>query len=227
MTGTADMVRILLVDDHPIVRQGMKQLLESNVRFTVAGEAGNGENAVLMAITQKPDVILMDVNLPKVSGYEATQAILATWHEAKIIVLTNEDDGRTLAKFMALPIKGYLLKDIQMIDLLTAIENVVRGETIDLSPELAEKYQDAQQASSHKSGGGSGRDSSVFSLTEREREILAALTKGYSNQQLANLFVVSQKTIHNHLYSIYSKIGVSSRTEAIVWAIENEFLKDG
>ncbi len=207
------MTSIMLVDDHHIVRQGMKQLLELQEGFSICAEATDGEEAVLKALTHKPDVILMDVNLPKVSGYEASKSILGAWPDAKILVLTNEDDAQTLGKIMALPVKGYLLKDIQIDELVQHFQAVMAGQTVNLAADLNEKLDALQKQTSVK-------ESSVFALTDREKEILRALTRGYSNHQLATHFTVSQKTIHNHLYSIYSKIGVSSRTEAIVWAIE-------
>ncbi len=207
-------VRLLLVDDHTILRQGLAQLLEGEGRLEICGESDNGEDAILKAITLKPDVILLDINLPKVSGYEASRAILAAWPDVRIVVLTNQDDVHVLRRFMELGIRAYLLKDIQADQLVETILRVHFGETIDLAPELAEKLNNLKAA---------GRGQSAFTLTEREREVLAALAKGYSNQQLAELLMVSQKTVHNHLYHIYDKIGVKTRAEAIVWAIESGF----
>lgn len=204
-------IRILLVDDHPILRQGMKQLLEMNDGFTVCGEAGNGEEAIVLALSQKPDVILMDINLPKLSGYESSRAILTAWPEARILVLSNQDDPLVMKKCLDLSIKGFLLKDIQIDDLVAAIRRVLDGGRIELSPELAARVASAQKASKEPD-----------SLTEREKEVLRALSKGYSNQKLAELLVVSPKTVQNHLYSIYQKIGVGSRSEAILWAIQAE-----
>jgi DNA-binding NarL/FixJ family response regulator len=199
------------VDDHPILRQGMKQLLECNDTLIVVGEAGNGEEAVLQALTHKPDVILMDINMPKLSGYEAIRAILAAWPDAKIIVLSNQDDPNVVKKCLDLPIKGFLLKDIQIDDLIAAIEKVQQGGTLELGGDLGEKVSAVRKtAATH--------DANM--LTEREREVLQALSKGYTNQKLAELLVVSPKTVQNHLYSIYQKIGVGSRSEAILWAIE-------
>ncbi|HEY9686200.1 MAG TPA: response regulator transcription factor [Coleofasciculaceae cyanobacterium] len=211
MTNTAP-IRILLVDDHPILRQGMKQLLEINAGFVVCGEAGNGEEAIVQALSQKPDIILMDINLPKVSGYESSRAILTAWPEAKILVLSNQDDPQVMKKCLDLPIKGFLLKDIRIEDLVTAIRDVRDGGRLELSEELAARLQSA-----HRSIADKGPDA----LTEREQEVLRALSKGYTNQKLAELLVVSPKTVQNHLYSIYQKIGVSSRSKAILWAIQS------
>lgn len=211
MTDETNNIRVLLVDDHTILRQGLQQLLETESRIQVCGTAGNGEEAIFQALSLKPDVILMDINLPKVSGYEASRAILTAWPTARIIVLTNQDDAVVMKKFLDLGIRGFLLKDIPAEQLVSGIYEVMDGKTIDLSSELAEKLKVAQNASTHDP---------LSDLTEREQEVLRALSKGYSNQQLADLLTVSPKTVHNHLYNIYSKIGVSTRAEAIVWAIE-------
>jgi DNA-binding NarL/FixJ family response regulator len=208
---SAEPIRILLVDDHPILRQGMKQLLEMNAGFVVCGEAGNGEEAIVQALSHKPDIILMDINLPKVSGYESSRAILTAWPEAKILVLSNQDDPQVMKKCLDLSIKGFLLKDIRIEDLVIAIRDVRDGGRLELSEELAARLQSAQRSVADK-----GPDA----LTEREQEVLRALSKGYTNQKLAALLVVSPKTVQNHLYSIYQKIGVSSRSEAILWAIQ-------
>ncbi len=210
-------INILLVDDHTILRQGLKQLLGLDSNIHVAGEAENGEEAILKAITLKPDVILMDVNMPKVNGYEASQAILTAWPDARIIILTNQDDVHVIKRFMDLNIRGFLLKDVEIEKLTDAVYRVMQGEKIELSEELSGKMAASRQAG--KADGGYG------TLTEREREVLAALARGHSNQQLADLLSVSPKTVHNHLYNIYSKIGAANRSEAIVWAIENGFNK--
>lgn len=201
-------IRILLVDDHPILRQGMKQLLESNEGFTVCGEAGDGEQAIVRAISQKPDIILMDINLPRLSGYEASRAILTAWPEAKIIVLSNQDDPHVMKKCLDLAIKGFLLKDIRIEDLIAAMQRVHHGDSLELAPELLERIKALHV-----------NNTAPDALTEREREVLQALSKGYSNQKLADMLIVSPKTVQNHLYNIYQKIGVANRSEAILWAI--------
>jgi len=210
-TTPSSAIRIILVDDHAILRQGMKQLLETEERFTVCGEAGTGEEAIMQAFALKPDIILMDINLPKISGYESSRAILTAWPDAKIVILSNQDDPHVMKKCLDLDVKGFLLKDIRIENLVDALEKVYRGDKLVLSPEVSQRMQ-------------AGMDQEAVSgadiLTEREREVLQALRKGYTNQKLAELLVVSPKTVQNHLYNIYHKIGVASRSEAILWAIE-------
>ncbi len=208
------LVRLLLVDNHPILRQGLKQLLAIDKRIQVVGEAENGEEAIVKALSIKPDVILMDINMPKVNGYEASQAILTAWPDARILVLTNQDDTPVVRKFMDLKIMGFLLKDVEVEKLIEAIHRVMSGERLSLSEELTQKMSAAKLVT---------REEGIATLTEREQEVLAALAKGNTNQQLADLLSVSPKTVHNHLYNIYGKIGVSSRAETIVWAMHNGF----
>jgi DNA-binding NarL/FixJ family response regulator len=216
MSTTKQPINVLLVDDHTILRQGLKQLLETDSQLHICGEAENGEEALAKAFSLKPDIILMDINLPKINGYEASRAILSAWPQARILVLTNQDDAHVLKKFLDLGVKGFLLKDVQLELLLDTIHRIVAGETVELSSDLSEKMAALKVF---------GKENTVFSLTDREKEVLKALARGYSNQQLAELLVVSPKTVHNHLYSIYSKIGVNTRSEAIVWAIESGFVE--
>jgi DNA-binding NarL/FixJ family response regulator len=211
-------VKILLVDDHTILRQGLRQLLALEPRFEVVDEASNGEEAVYKTLMHKPDIILMDVNLPKINGYEASRAILTTWPEARILVLSNQDEGQIIKKFIDLGVKGYMLKDAQIELLTDTIFKIVEGHSVPLSEELEARKKQVEQNTQQKSN-------HYFSLTEREREVLTALAKGFSNQTLADLLCVSPKTVHNHLYNIYSKIGVKTRAEAIVWAMDSGFLE--
>ena len=204
-------IRVLLVDDHPILRQGMRQLLEMHGGIEVCGESGDGEDAVVQALAHKPDIVLMDINLPKVSGYESSRAIMTAWPDAKIIILSNQDDPHVMKKCLDLPVKGFLLKDIQIENLVEALRQVREGESLALSEELSAKIKKHDKSATGQS---------LDVLTEREKEVLRALSKGYTNQKLADLLVVSPKTVQNHLYSIYHKIGVSSRSGAILWAIE-------
>jgi DNA-binding NarL/FixJ family response regulator len=205
-------IKILLVDDHHIVRQGIRQLLETDSGIEICGEAEDGEDAIVKALSFKPDIILMDVNLPKVNGYEATRSILTAWPSARIVILTYQDDTKIIHKFLALGVKGFFLKDVRIEILLESMHRIIDGETIALSPELSEKIEAETQAAA---------SDVVSMLTEREKEVLVGLTKGFSNMQLAEMLTVSPKTVNNHLYSIYTKIGVSSRTEAILWALDH------
>lgn len=209
-----DQLNLLLADDHAILRQGLRQLLETRPDLNVVGEAENGEEAIVKALSLKPDVILMDINMPKVNGYEASQAILTAWPGANILVLTNQDDADVVNKFLDLNIRGFLLKDVKLDALVLALYTAHSGQKVPLSDDLQAKLTDAREKAEAKVHTG------LDVLTERELEVIRALCKGMSNQELAETLVVSPKTVHNHLYNIYSKLGVSSRSEAIVWAME-------
>lgn len=210
---TTAKIRLLLVDDHTLLRQGMRQLLEQYPHLHVVDEASDGEEAVLKALTLKPDIILMDITMPKLSGYEASKAIFTVWPQAKILILTNQDDKLILKKLLELPIMGYCLKDVDTVELVAQLEGIHAGDKQPLSAELAEKLNPANRKT----------EPGMDALTERESDVLSALAQGHTNQQLADLLCVSPKTVNNHLYSIYSKIGVANRSEAIVWAIKNGY----
>ncbi|MFN8614479.1 MAG: response regulator transcription factor [Vampirovibrionales bacterium] len=206
-------LRLVLADDHSLLRQGLRQLLETRPEISVIGEADNGEQAVVQALSLKPDVILMDINMPIVNGFEASKAILGAWPQARILILTNQDDPSVVKRFLELPIAGFLLKDIALPQLVWSLYMAHSGQTVPLSSELEERLK----ASPNRLA------ALTDPLTEREQDVLRWLAKGLSNQELANQLCVSPKTVHNHLYNMYSKLGVSSRAEAIVWAIENGF----
>src|SRR5690606_1055594 len=125
-------------DDHTLLRQGLKELLTHDHRIEVCGEANDGDEAVVQALSLRPDIILMDVNMPKLSGYEASKSILTAWPDARIIVLTNQDDGQILKKFLDLGVKGFMLKDVNIQFLLEGIHRVMRGEPLALSEDLSE-----------------------------------------------------------------------------------------
>lgn len=206
-----DVVRLLLVDDHAILREGLAQLLGTRPDMNVVAQASDGEEAVLMALSNKPDVILMDVNMPKVNGYEATQAILTTWPAANILILTNQDDVEVVRQFNQTNIRGFLLKDVALDDLVSAIYSAKSGQRVPLASELTERMEAARKPA--------GMDTLADPLTERELDVLRSLAEGRNNADIADVLCVSPKTVHNHLYNIYSKLGVSSRAEAIVWAL--------
>src|SRR5690554_1212786 len=209
------MTRILLCDDHAMFRQGLRGILETEEGFRVIGEASTGREAIRHALETKPDVILMDIQMPEMDGVAATKAILGEWPEAKVIILTMYRQDRYVFEAIKVGARGYLLKDSGAGDLITAVRKVAEGETL-LNPELAasvldefNKVSDLPQHPEHKISG----------LTEREEDILRLLAKGLSNQDIAQSLDVSEKTVRNRLSEIFSKLRLNNRTEAALYAL--------
>lgn len=209
------MIRLLLCDDHALFRQGVRSILEAEDGLRVAGEAANGREAVRYALQVKPDVILMDIQMPDLDGVAATKEILGEWPEARVIILTMYRQDRYVFEAIKVGARGYLLKDSGADDLVAAVRKVAEGETL-LSPELAasildefHKFSDLPSHPEHELSG----------LTEREEDILRLLTKGMSNQEIANSLEVSEKTVRNRLSEIFSKLRLNNRTEAALYAL--------
>jgi DNA-binding NarL/FixJ family response regulator len=206
------MIRVLIADDHPVFRFGLQTLLKADPAMEVVGEATNGEDVIKLASQLAPDVILMDLNMPGMNGIEASRRILAEHPEVQILVLTMLDDDDSVFAAMRAGARGYLLKGAEGGETLQAIRVVSTGEAI-FSPTIAQRlmrYFGAPRPSS---------PSQPFpDLTEREREVLSLIAQGYTNQAIAEQLVISPKTVRNHISSIFSKLQVTSRLEAILRA---------
>ena len=210
-----DKIRILLADDHILLRQGTAELLQRDGSIEVVGEANNGEEAVQLAKQLRPDVIIMDVRMPKLSGVEATRRIRTELPEVQVLVLTAYDDDQYIFSLLQAGASGYLLKTAPIGDLLTAIHQVCAGESA-LSPSIAKKVV------AKFSGGnqpGSTVTSDVDQLTAREIEILQYLARGSSNRDIAEALFISDRTVQAHLTNIFAKMQVTSRLEAVLKAI--------
>jgi len=205
-------LRLLVVDDHPVFRFGLKALLESEPDFQVVAEASNGDEAVRMAAEHDPDVVLMDVTMPEMNGIEATRQILDLNPGIGVLIITMVDDASIFAALRA-GARGYLLKGAGGDETLRAIQAVAGGEMI-LSEPIAERVQQFFSETP-------GREVSHFpDLTPREQEVLALIAKGLTNNAIANRLGLSPKTIRNQVSEVYGKLGVSDRAEAIVQARE-------
>jgi NarL family two-component system response regulator LiaR len=207
-------IRILLVEDHVIVRESIRQALERVENFTVVGEAGNGEEALLMAKTNKPDVVIMDISMPKISGIEATKQIKARFPSTIIIVLTAYDYEQYIFPVIEAGAAGYLLKDVSSAELINAIQTVSRGEAV-LHPTIARKVM--EQFKHGKSEQSKERTKDI--LTGREANIIKMAAKGMSNNEIAEQLHLSVRTIESHLGTIFNKLGVGSRIEAVIEAL--------
>ena len=205
-------IRVLLADDHRLFRDGLRALLDSVPDFKVAGEAGSGEEVVAQAAALRPDVILMDLQLPGLNGIEATRRILRAQSDVGVLVLTMFEDTDTVLAAMRAGARGYILKDADEEALLRSIRAVASGEAV-LGPAVAERLMH------YLAGATPSAVRAAFpELTDREREVLALLAQGLTNRELADRMGISLKTARNHVSNILAKLQVADRTEAIARA---------
>ncbi len=211
--------RILLVDDHEVVRLGLKALLERQTNFEVVGEAGTARDAVELAETLNPDVIVMDIRLPGGSGIEACQEITSKNPDAKVIMLTSYAEDEMLFSAIRAGAAGYVLKQIGGEDLVRAIQAVGRGEAL-LDPAVTQRiFQEVRKAAREE-------EASAFSaLTQQEKHVLQLVSEGKTNREIAKALFLGEGTVRNYVSSILSKLGVSNRAEAAAYAVEHN-LKD-
>jgi two-component system, NarL family, response regulator LiaR len=215
-SGQDGAIRVAVVDDHPVVRQGLRSFLEAR-GFLVVGEAASGEEAVRLVAERRPDVLLTDLVMPGVDGVEAIRRIRAAGQDVGIIVLTSFSGADQVIPAIQAGADGYLLKDAGPATLGDAIRAVHRGEPM-LAPEAA-------AAVMSKVADGSGGDPppppspDLGRLTAREREVLAALGRGLSNRQLADELFISEKTVKTHVSSVLSKLHLTDRTQAALYAV--------
>jgi len=207
-------IHILIVDDHPLFRDGLRTLLNSVSTTAVVGEVATGDEAIRQAAVLQPDVILMDLHMPGINGIEATRTILHTSPHIGILVLTMFEDDDSVFSAMRAGARGYLLKGADQSEILRAIEAVSHGEAI-FSPPIAQRMTHYFQAL------GKAALPQLFpELTEREREVLTLIAQGCQNAEIAGRLVLSQKTVRNHVSNIFSKLQVADRAQAIIRARE-------
>lgn len=206
-------IRVMLVDDHAVVRSGLRAFLMVFDDLELVGEASSGMEALQVAERVQPDVILMDLLMPDLDGAAATREIRKRWKNIQVVALTSFRDDDLVKSVLQAGAIGYLLKNVTAEDLSDAIRSAYAGRPV-LSPEAA---QVLIHASLHS-------EKQKYDLTEREREVLSLLVKGLSNNEIADRLVVSRSTVKFHVSSILSKLGVSSRTEAVALALSNKIV---
>jgi len=217
-----DKIRILMADDHVILRQGTIALLRKEQDLEVIGEASTGQEAIELAHRLKPDVVIMDVRMPVLSGVEATRQICSGLSEIKIIVLTAHNDDQYVYSAFEAGASGYLLKTAPVSELIKAIHQVHQGEA-SLDPAITAKL--IRRMSKTSPGVSASVDGSgVESLTTREQDVLRSLAEGHSNKAIADRLFISERTVQAHLTNIYGKLQVSSRTGAIIAGIKHGWL---
>lgn len=206
--------KILIVDDHLVVREGLKLILETNDSFQVIGEAENGEIALQFIEKERPDVILMDLNMPIMSGIDTMKILNDRQISIPIIILTTYNEDELMIKGLQLGAKGYLFKDTSRDRLFHTIESAVRGETL-LSPDITQKLFEVKE-----------KKTKVVTrfekpnMTEKELLILRAVARGHTSKDIAFDIGIAERTVKAHLTNIYNKLGVNSRTEAVAVAFE-------
>jgi len=205
-----DRIRILIAEDHAVVRDGLTSVLEFEKDMTVVGHARNGREAIAQVRKLKPDVVLMDLAMPELDGVAATEAIRAEFPEARILVLTTYDGDETVFRALESGAKGYLLKDCTTADLLAAIRKIHAGGS-HVSERAASRLAERAIAGA--------------ALSPREVEVLKLIADGNSNKEIANRLFVSEGTVKTHVLNIHHKLGVDDRTEAVVVAIRRGILK--
>ncbi|MBI1877452.1 MAG: response regulator transcription factor [Chloroflexi bacterium] len=209
-------IRVLVVDDHTLFRDGLSAILINVPDIEVVGEAGTGREAVAQAETLAPDVVLMDINMPDLNGIEATQQILAIKPDTGIIMLTMLEDNDSLFAAMCAGARGYILKGADKAEVLKTIRAVAAGEAL-FGPAIAGRLTRFFQ---HSKGGlaPNERVSPFPDLTDRESEVLALIAAGENNQEIARKLHISGKTVSNHISNIFNKLQVADRAQAIVKA---------
>ena len=216
-------IKLVLADDHAVVRSGTRELLEQQPDLKIVGEASNGEEAVQMAQNLQPDVIVMDVRMPKMTGIEATRRIKTESPDVKVLVLTAHDDDEYVFALLQAGANGYLLKTAEIEELVKAIRTVAAGQSA-LAPEVTGKVV-AQFASGKSLPEVIANTQDQYEgLTERELGILELVGKGLSNKQIGKKLFISDRTVQAHLSNIFSKLGVNSRTEAVMHAVRKGWL---
>jgi len=217
MEAPTDTISVLLVDDHTLFRSGVRSLLQRNPRFTVVGEASDGVDGVKRALQLRPDVILLDLHMPGMTGVEALQVILQGWPEAAVIMLTVSEEGEDLATALQAGARGYLIKNIDADYLIRAVERAAAGESV-LAESMAAKL--VAQLQKQREPKPAAPPSELDKLTPREREILACLARGESNKLIARVLDLAESTVKIHVQNILKKLGLSSRVQAAVFAVE-------
>ncbi|HSF82327.1 MAG TPA: response regulator transcription factor [Anaerolineales bacterium] len=211
--NTSQTIKVMLVDDHNVVRSGLATFLRAYEDLELVGEAKHGLEAVSLCHKHQPDVILMDLIMPEMDGIAATQAILQDYPEIKIIAMTSFDEEELVHGVLAAGAISYLLKNVTSDELARAIRAAASGRST-LSPEAARVLVQATRPTMQSS----------FELTDREREVLDLVVQGNSNQQIAKALVISLATVKAHISNILSKLQVSSRAEAIAYAIKHKLV---
>jgi len=208
----ADAIKVLLVDDHQVVRRGLRTFLEVQDDIEVVGEAADGADGVALAEELRPDVVLLDVKMPGMDGVEALRRLRDLDNPARVLIVTSFTERRTVVPALRAGAAGYVYKDVDPEALAGAIRSVHAGHIL-LQPEVAGALLSQEENNSGQGRGGS--------LTEREREVLGLIADGRSNREIARVLVLSEKTVKTHVSNILMKLDLADRTQAALWAVRH------
>lgn len=212
-------IKVLITDDHTLIREGLRKILSTEEAIEVVGEAEDGAQAIEQAAKIKPDIILMDITMPKINGIEATRIIKREYPEIGIIALTIHDQEEYLFELIKAGASGYVLKDISADLLVQTILGAARGESF-IPPSMTTKiFAEFSRLSSRNS-----QESLPQGLTRREVDVLRLVAQGESNRKIAQKLYISEKTVKNHLTNIFQKLGVIDRTQAALLAVKNKIV---
>jgi len=215
---TGEKIKLLLVDDHSLLRDGLRRIFSLHEDMEVVGEAADGQAACALAKAHKPDVVLMDINMPGMNGIEATRQIKREVPEASIIALTIHDDEEYIYELVKAGVSAYILKDIETNALVEAVRKVYRGESV-FTPAITAKMlgEFRRLAARHSMP--------EEPLTRREIEVLILIARGKSNKEIGAELFISEKTVKNHITNIFRKLNVHDRTQAALYAVKNRMVK--
>ena len=218
-------IKVLIADDHAILRQGIKRVLNFEEDIEVVGEAEDGQEALARTLVVQPDILLLDLNMPGLTGLEVANQLQAAKCKTKIIVLTIHDSDNYVLELLKNGVLGYLLKDVEPTMLIKAIHVVNEGNAF-VYPRLAERLFGGLQAGDdvNEKAREMWKESRSERLTSREMDVLACIAKGFSNQDIAEALFVSEKTVENHLTNIFRKLNVNDRTQALIYVLKHKIV---
>lgn len=209
-------IRVLLADDHAVVRKGIRDFLEEDETLRVIGEADDGEEALALIARDAPDVAVFDIQMPRLNGLDATRRVKKEFPNVRVLILTAYDDDPYLFAALQAGASGYLLKTSSAEELLRAVHAVAEGETA-LSPVLAKKLV-------RRAMGNAAHDEIIEPLSERELDVLRLAAQGLGNKQIGAALSISDRTVQGHLANIYAKLHVATRTEAVMFAVRQKWI---
>ncbi len=220
--------KIVIIDDHQLFREGVKRILDFEDSFEVIAEGDDGAEVIELYEKHRPDVVLMDINMPRMNGVEATDALLKKYPEAKVIILSIHDDGSYVTHALKTGALGYMLKEMDADEIVEAIKVVSVGGSY-LHPKVTHNLVEEFRRLSEREHKGAFQQSDIrrpyHLLTKRESEVLQLLTDGQSNRTIGETLFISEKTVKNHVSSILQKMAVNDRTQAVVTAIKNGWVE--